>query len=76
MHTLILLATLSGYIAIPPIRVFQPFPNVKCPTGYSLWWPEGKEFSNDQYAECIKPIRAQQKKIVSNVSLRRKVRTK
>jgi len=76
MHTLILLAALSGYVSIPPIRIFQPFPNVKCPAGYSLWWPEGKEFSNDQYAECIKSTRAQPKKIVSNVSLRRKIRPK
>jgi len=56
MTTLILIAALQGYISIPPIRTFQPYPDVKCPHGYSVWWPEGKEFDNDRYAECIKPI--------------------
>lgn len=57
MTTLILIAALQGYISIPPIRVFQPYPDVKCPHGYSIWWPAGKEFDNDRYAECIKPIK-------------------
>jgi hypothetical protein len=56
MPTLILLAVLQGFVSIPPIRVFQPYPDVKCPRGYSVWWPAGKEFDNDRYAECIKPI--------------------
>ena len=57
MHTILLLAVLHGGISIAPIRVFQPYPYVKCPRGYSLWWPAGKEFNNDEYAECIKPAR-------------------
>ena len=72
MHTLILLAVLHGYVSIPPIRVFQPFPDVKCPSGYSIWWPHGREFDNDRYAECIKPIRTYRSKAVTDVSLRRK----
>lgn len=53
MHALILFAVLNSAVSIPPIRYFQPYPHVKCPPGYSLWWPEGKEFDNDKYAECI-----------------------
>ena len=56
MHALILFAALQGFISIPPIHVFQPYPDVKCPRGYSIWWPAGKEFDNDRYAECIKPV--------------------
>jgi hypothetical protein len=56
MHVVIFLAALQGFISIPPIRVFQPYPDVRCPHGYSIWWPAGKEFENDRYAECIKPI--------------------
>lgn len=59
MKTVILLAVLHGVVSIPPIRVFQPYPDVKCPRGYSIWWPSGKEFDNDRYAECIKPLHAQ-----------------
>ena len=74
MHTLVLLAVLHGYVSIPPIRTFQPFPDVKCPSGYTVWWPQGKEFENDRYAECIKPIRSKrastQPGVVKNASLR------
>jgi hypothetical protein len=70
MHTLVLLAVLHGYVSIPPIRTFQPYPDVKCPSGYSIWWPHGKEFDNDRYAECRKPIVAQRASVVKNVSLR------
>ena len=73
MNTLILLAVLHGYVSIPPIRVFQPYPDVKCPRGYSVWWPQGKEFDNDRYAECIKPIGKRSAMTVTDVSLRRKV---
>jgi hypothetical protein len=77
----ILLAVLHGYVSIPPIRTFQPFPDVKCPSGYSLWWPQGKEFENDRFAECIKPIRAERSGVVNsgavkNVSLRTKAASK
>jgi hypothetical protein len=77
MHAVILLAVLHGVISISPIREFRPSPSVKCPLGYSLWWPSGKEFDNDKYAECIKPIaqetaKAPQKKI-KDVSLRQRV---
>jgi hypothetical protein len=80
MHTLVLLAVLHGYVSIPPIRTFQPYPDVKCPAGYSVWWPQGKEFENDRYAECIKPIRSMAarrtppaKKPIVNVNLREKL---
>jgi hypothetical protein len=82
MHTLILLAVLHGYVSIPPIRTFEPFPDVKCPKGYSIWWPQGKEFDNDRFAECIKPVRtersgtAAKSGVVNNVSLRSKVTPK
>jgi|SRR5215470_4792166 len=56
MRALILFAVMQGFISIPPIHVFQPYPDVKCPKGYYVWWPAGKEFDNDRYAECIKPI--------------------
>jgi hypothetical protein len=72
MHTLILLAVLHGYVSIPPIRTFQPFPDVKCPAGYSIWWPHGKEFDNDRFAECIKPLHVEHSNVVRNVSLRLK----
>jgi hypothetical protein len=71
MHTLVLLAVLHG-ISIPPIHVFQPYPYVKCPRGYSVWWPAGKEFQNDRYAECIKPIPAAN--VMKPASLRKKTR--
>lgn len=81
MHTVILLAVLHGYVSIPPIRTFRPFPNVKCPAGYSVWWPQGKEFDNDRFAECIKPIKTERAATaksgaVKNVSLRTKVASK
>ena len=81
MHTVILLAVLHGYVSLPPIRTFQPFPDVKCPAGYSIWWPQGKEFDNDRFAECIKPVRTEQSEkaksgAVKNVSLRTKVASK
>ena len=82
MHTLILLAVLHGYVSIPPIRVFQPYPDVKCPAGYMVWWPQGKEFENDRYAECIKPVRTEtarktsEKKPLVNVNLRQKLSAK
>lgn len=73
MSTIVLLAVLHGYVSIPPIRMFQPFPDVKCPAGYSIWWPQGKEFDNDKYAECIKPIHKRPGKIVTDVSLGKKI---
>ena len=39
---------------MPPIRVHRPTPTLICSAGYSIWWPEGKEFQNDRYAECVK----------------------
>jgi len=75
MHALILIAVLNGYVSIPPIRTFQPYPDVKCPAGYSIWWPQGKEFNNDQYAQCIKPVKARAQKTI-NVNLKRKVSAK
>ena len=75
MHTLLLFAVLHGVVSIPPIRVFQPYPDVKCPRGYSIWWPAGKEFENDRYAECIKKVAASPRtprKLTTNVSLRKK----
>ena len=82
MHTLVLFAVLHAAVSIPPIRVFQPYPDVKCPHGYSLWWPAGKEFDNDQYAQCVKfvgtPAKGSAKsmhsghRITTNVSLRQK----
>jgi hypothetical protein len=79
MRTMILLAVLHGVISISPIREFRPYPSVKCPRGNSLWWPSGKEFDNDKYAECIKPIAqetakaAQKQKKIKDVSLRQRV---
>jgi hypothetical protein len=73
MHTLILLAVLHGVVSIAPIRVFQPYPSVKCPHGYSIWWPKGKEFDNDKFAECVQPIAKSPTKIVKDVSLRHKM---
>lgn len=80
MHTLVLFAVLHAAVSIPPIRVFQPYPDVKCPHGYSLWWPAGKEFENDRYAQCVKFVAAPRSaksahsghKITTNVSLRQK----
>jgi hypothetical protein len=79
MHALVLVAVLQGVISIAPIRVFQPYPSVKCPKGYSLWWPAGKEFNNDAYAECVQPIGKQAKakpgkKITTDVSLKEKAK--
>jgi len=76
MHTVILLAVLHGFVSIPPIRTFQPFPDVKCPAGYSVWWPQGKEFDNDRFAECIKPIHAKGSSVIKNASIRTKVTSK
>ena len=82
MHTLVLFAVLHAAVSISPIRVFQPYPDVKCPHGYSLWWPAGREFENDRYAHCVKFVAAPTKtsaksahsghKITTNVSLQRK----
>ena len=38
---------------VQPLRVYEPVAEMKCPNGYDLWWPYGKEF-DDQYAECVK----------------------
>ena len=79
MHSLVLIAVLQGMLSIAPIRVFQPYPSVKCPKGYSLWWPAGKEFNNDAYAQCVQPIVKQikrtntAKEITTDVSLKGKV---
>ncbi len=76
MHILMLLAVLHGVVSISPIREFRPYPSVKCPRGYSLWWPSGKEFENDKYAECIKPIAqetARPSQKMKDVSLRQRV---
>ena len=77
MNTLVLLAVLHAYVSIPPIRFFQPYPGVKCPSGYTIWWPQGKEFDSDRYAECIKPIRHQSnqrsRKGLTNAALRHKI---
>ncbi|PYX80255.1 MAG: hypothetical protein DMG70_24345 [Acidobacteria bacterium] len=43
-----------GQVSMPPIRVHRPTPTLICSAGYSIWWPEGKEFQNDRYAECVK----------------------
>ena len=80
MHSLVLIAVLQGVISIAPIRVFQPYPSVKCPKGYSLWWPAGKEFNNDAYAQCVQRIGKQAKqvkpgkKITTDASLKEKVK--
>lgn len=73
MNTLILLAVLHSVVSISPIRVFQPYPEVKCPSGYSIWWPYGKEFDNDKYAACIKPIESRLKKAIGDVRRRHKI---
>ncbi len=75
MHTLVLFAVLHAAVSIPPIRVFQPYPDVKCPHGYSLWWPAGKEFENDRYAECVKFVGAATKTTATSAHSRRKVTT-
>jgi hypothetical protein len=67
MNTLLLLAVLHGVVSIPPIRVFQPYPHVKCPRGYATWWPSGKEFDNDKYAQCVKPIPQQSSKVIRDI---------
>ena len=77
MHGLVLIAVLQGMISIAPIRSFQPYPSVKCPKGYTLWWPSGKEFENDKYAQCVQPIvktAARAHKLATNVSLREKIK--
>jgi len=77
MHTLALIAVLQGMISIAPIRMFQPYPSVKCPKGYALWWPSGKEFENDKYAQCVQPIAkitTRNHKITTDVSLREKIK--
>ena len=56
MHALVLIAVLQGMISISPIRTLQPYPSVRCPKGYTLWWPAGKEFENDKFAQCVQPI--------------------
>ena len=75
MHSLVLLAVLQGAVSIAPIRMLQPYPAVKCPKGYSLWWPAGKEFDNDKYAQCVQPVvkrENQSHKVTTDVSLHRK----
>ena len=77
MNTLILFAVLHGVVSIAPIRTFQPYPDVHCPRGYAIWWPAGKEFNNDKYAECIKMPKQSKKQadsVVKNVSLRQTVK--
>jgi hypothetical protein len=81
MHTLALIAVLQGMISIAPIRMFQPYPSVKCPKGYALWWPAGKEFDNDKYAQCVQPVakaairnQTRNHKITTDVSLREKIK--
>jgi hypothetical protein len=77
MHVLVLVAVLQGMISIAPIRMFQPYPSVKCPKGYTLWWPAGKEFENDRYAQCVQPVvktAGRGHKITTNVSLREKIK--
>jgi hypothetical protein len=74
------LAVLHGVVSIAPIRTFQPYPSVRCPKGYSLWWPAGKEFENDRFAQCVQPLQKEAKahsrspKITTNVSLKEKIR--
>jgi len=81
MHALVLFAVLHGVISISPIREFRPYPTVKCPKGYTLWWPAGREFDNDRYAQCVQPIAAQKiaapkaSTVVKDVSLRQKLPT-
>ncbi len=74
MNTLILFAVLHGVVSIAPIRTFQPYPDVHCPRGYSIWWPAGKEFNNDKYAQCIMVPTKQSAKhtnsVIKNVSMR------
>lgn len=72
MHTLLLLAIFSGGVSMAPIREFQPYPHVKCPRGYSLWWPAGREFDNDRYAQCVKESATKSGKALKNASLRAK----
>jgi hypothetical protein len=81
MHTLALIAVLQGMISIAPIRMFQPYPSVKCPKGYTLWWPAGKEFENDTYAQCVQPMaktavrsKTHTHQITTDVSLREKIK--
>jgi len=80
MHALIFFAVLHGVISIAPIREFRPYPTVKCPRGYTLWWPAGKEFDNDEYAQCVQPVLAQKTvapkpppRAIKDVSLREKL---
>jgi hypothetical protein len=75
MYSLILLAVLQGSVSIDPIHVFRPYPSVRCPKGYSLWWPAGREFDNDKYAQCVRPVvqkADQTRKVTTDASLRRK----
>jgi hypothetical protein len=81
MHTLALIAVLQGMISIAPIRMFQPYPSVKCPKGYTLWWPAGKEFENDKYAQCVQPMaktasgsKTRTHKITTDVSLHEEIK--
>jgi len=53
-RSMIAMLLLQIAVSIPPIRVFQPYPSLKCPKGYELWWPQYKEFDNDKYAQCVK----------------------
>lgn len=80
MYSLILFAVLQGSVSIDPIHVFRPYPSVRCPKGYSLWWPAGREFDNDKYAQCVRPVvqkpvvqkADQTRKVTTDASLRRK----
>jgi hypothetical protein len=79
MHAFVLFAVLHGVVSIAPIREFRPYPTVKCPRGYTLWWPAGREFDNDRYAECVQGVVTQKfvapktLKVVKDVSLRQKL---
>jgi len=77
MHALVLIAVLQGMISISPIRTLQPYPSVRCPKGYTLWWPAGKEFENDKFAQCVQHIAktaTRTHKLTTNVSLRQKIK--
>jgi len=52
MHTWILLAVLHGYVIDSADTTFQLSGLNSC--GIFIWWPQGKAFENDRFAECIK----------------------
>lgn len=57
---------------VQPVRVFEPVRELKCPAGYDLWWPYGKEF-NDRYAECVKYSTAERMRLEK---LKRQIKVK